>query len=116
VIAASKEFKMKRMQELLKEWESEAQVKPAVNAIVVNLAVRDYARIRALAELFRGRNEAQLVTELLAAALDEVEEALPYIQGKTVIAEDEFGDPIYEDVGMTHKFEQLTKKHLAAIK
>jgi hypothetical protein len=116
VIAASKEFNMKRMQALLKEWDSLVQDMPIMNTIAVNLSARDYARIRALAELFKGRNEAQLVTELLTAALDEVEEALPYVQGKTVIAEDELGDPIYEDVGMTHKFEQLTKKHLAAIK
>jgi len=32
-----------------------------------------------------------------------------------VIAEDEFGDPIYEDIGLTRKFEQLKKKYSSSL-
>jgi len=48
---------------------------------------------------------------LLSTALDELEEALPYVPGTKIVAEDEFGDPIYEDVGVTPLFEELSRKY-----
>lgn len=106
---------MNRMKQLLKEWMLDSQSGPMVKKVAVNLTARDYARICALVELYNGRGEEQIISELLTAALDEVEEALPYIPGKVVIAEDEFGDPVYEDIGLTHKFEELTKKYSASM-
>jgi hypothetical protein len=48
-----------------------------------------------------------IVTDLLHSALNEVEAALPYAQGSRVIAEDEQGDPIYEDAGPAAEFHRL---------
>ncbi len=107
---------MNRMKQLIKAWEADSRSEPAVNEITVKLTSRDYARVRALAEVFPGRTEAQLVGELLSTALDEVEEALPYVPGKKVVAEDEFGDPIYEDVGLTPRFEELARKYASMLK
>jgi len=36
---------------------------------------------------------------------------MPYIAGKKVISSDEQGDPIYEDVGLTPRFVELTRKN-----
>jgi len=52
-----------------------------------------------------------MVTDLLGAAIDEVEATMPYIPGSKVIREDDHGDPVYEDAGMTPKFLELTRKH-----
>lgn len=100
----------------MKEWEANTHAKPVVKEITTRLTSRDYARIRALAELYSGLTEEQIVSELLATALDEFEEALPYIPGKKIIAEDEFSDPVYEDIGLTPKFEELTKKYSTLMK
>ena len=101
---------MNRVKQLLNDWALESQTRPRVKSVSVKLTSQDYARIRALAEIYPDRSEDQILSELLSAILDEVEEALPYIPGKTVVAEDEFGDPVYEDLGLTRKFEQLIKK------
>ncbi len=107
---------MNKMRHLINQWEANSHVKPVVKEITARLTSRDYARIRALTELYSGLTEEQIVSELLATALDEFEEALPYIPGKKVIAEDEFNDPIYEDIGLTPKFEELTKKYSSLMK
>lgn len=107
---------MSRMQELIKEWEEASRAEPMVKAVPIQLSAYDYGRICALAEIFPARPQEQILSELVSAALDEVEEAFPYIQGKQVIARDEFGDPIYADEGLTHKFEELTKRYVASLK
>jgi hypothetical protein len=105
---------MNRVKQLLNDWARESQTRPRVKSVAVKLTTQDYARIRALAEIYPERSEEQILSELLSAILDEVEEALPYIPGKIVVAEDEFGDPVYEDLGLTRKFEQLKKKYSKA--
>lgn len=106
---------MNRIKKLLNEWALESQTRPRVKSVAVKLTTHDYARIRALTEIFPERSEEQILSELLSATLDEVEEALPYIPGKIIVAEDEFGDPVYEDLGLTRKFEQLTKKYSKSV-
>ena len=51
----------------------------------------------------------------MTPGLDELEVAMPYVQGTRVIAEDDRGDPIYEDVGNTARFHTLIKKHVATL-
>ena len=61
------------------------------------------------------QDHGAIITELLSAALDTLEAALPYEQGERIIAEDECGDPIYEDVGPTPHFLMLAKQHAARL-
>ena len=51
----------------------------------------------------------KIIADLLHAGLDEIEAAMPYVPGSKIIREDEFGDPVYEDVGMTPRFLDLVK-------
>ena len=81
----------------------------------MRLSVHDAARIAALVEMFPHKPEGEIIAELLALALDQLEAALPYEQGNRVIAEDEMGDPVYEDVGLTPRFLALSKKHAARL-
>lgn len=100
-----------RIKDLINEWEQRAAAPRTEEAYAVRLPLHDAARLRALAEMYPGREPADLITDLLAAALDELEAALPYVQGKRVIAEDDYSDPIYEDAGPTPRFVALTRKH-----
>ncbi|MGE8454393.1 MAG: pilin assembly protein, partial [Pseudomonadales bacterium] len=50
--------------------------------------------------------------ELVAAALEELEASFPYVQGRQVIATDEEGDPLFEDIGPTPRFLSLSRRHL----
>lgn len=99
------------IKELLQAWEKSSAVKMAPHEYRVRLPLHDAARVAALAEMYPLKSETEIITELLGIALDQVEAAFPYEQGSKVIAEDELGDPMYEDVGPTPRFLDLSKKH-----
>ncbi len=101
---------------LIKRWEETASDELTVRKYAVQLPLDDAARIDALAEMYPARSQTQLITELLSAALDAVETAMPYERGSNIISRDELGDPIYEDVGPTPRFLTLTKRHAALLR
>jgi len=101
------------LKELVAQWESHAHGVLTKDTYAVHLLVEDAAKIDALAEMYPKRTKEQLIRELLSAALAQLEESFPYVQGSTIVATDEMGDAIYEDVGSTPQFMALTKKYLA---
>ena len=100
-----------KISELLAEWEKSASEVRAPHKYSIKLPLSVAARVRALAEMYPGRSENGIVIDLLTTALDELLEALPYTQGDSVMGEDEFGEPIYKDVGLTPYFIELTHKY-----
>lgn len=80
------------------------------------LPVRDAARLEALCALFPGVERQTLINQLLQAALDEIESTMPYVQGPQVVATDEQGDPIYEDVGQTPEYLRLRRQFSEQLK
>ena len=101
-----------RIAELIQRWGNEGHERTSVRAYSVHLPLRDAARIEALHVMYPGRSESQLIADLVRAALDELEVAMPYIPGKHIIAEDDYGDPIYEDLGPTPQFYSLSHEIL----
>lgn len=102
---------------LLDRWKKDAAPQLTAGEYSIRLPLDDAARLRALGALFPGRSAEELITDLLHASLDEVAAAMPYERGAKVISHDDQGDPLYEDVGMTPRFVELTrefKKTLAA--
>jgi hypothetical protein len=95
---------------LLDRWKKEAAPARTASEYSVRLSLDDAARLRALAALFPGQRVEELVTDLLHAALDEVAAAMPYEPGPKIISRDDQGDPVYEDVGLTPRFVELTRK------
>lgn len=104
-----------KVKQLIDTWEQTASEVRTVREYRVRLPVHDAAKLAALRDMYPGRSESDLITDLLSAALDDLEAAFPYVQGQRIIAEDEQGDPIYEDVGNTPRFRALSKKHLARL-
>lgn len=97
--------------ELLQSWRESAAAPRTVRSYAVRLPLEDAAQLAALADMFPGRSAEQLLTELLGNALKEIAAAMPYVAGQRVISTDEQGDPVYEDVGPTPRFMQLTREH-----
>lgn len=104
-----------KYQKLLKQWEEKAEEQREMREYTLRLPRYELAKIRALTEMYPGRSEAELLSDLLITALHELEAAFPYIQGDRVVAEDESGDPIFEDVGPTPRFIHLTRKYAAQL-
>jgi hypothetical protein len=107
---------MKRLEQLLEKWQSEAAKAELAQELTINLNQTDAARVNALADLYPKLTSEEVVVKLLNIALDEVEASFPYIKGTKVVAQDEEGDPIYEDQGLTPKYLELTRKHYKLLK
>jgi hypothetical protein len=101
-----------RIAELIQRWAKEGHAPTSVRTYAVHLPLRDAARVEALHVMYPNYSDAQLMADLIRAALDELEVAMPYIPGSRIIAEDDYGDPIYEDLGPTPKFYALSHEIL----
>ncbi len=95
---------------LLDRWKQEAAPPRTAEEYAIRLALDDASRLHALAELFPGRRLEDIISDLLHTALDEIAAAIPYERGPRVISRDEQGDPVYEDIGLTPRFVELTRK------
>ncbi len=100
---------------LLDAWSAEQKPVTTRETYNVNLDVNDAAKVHALTEMFPGVDRERIITDLLSMALDNLEAAIPYEPGTRIIREDDQGDPIYEDAGLTPHFLELVKKHLETL-
>ena len=96
---------------LLDRWRKTPAPARTAKEYAVRLTLDDAARLQALAELFPGQTIEEIVTDLLGAGLDEIAAAMPYERGPRVISRDDQGDPVYEDIGLTPRFVELTRKY-----
>ena len=100
-----------KIRELLNIWNRESSDPRESTEHRVKLTLYDSAKLAALSELFPGRSEQQLLSELISAALDELQGSFPYIQSPRIQALDEQGDPIYAGAGLGPSFHQLSRKY-----
>lgn len=101
-----------KIRELVRHWEQNAKARLTRSRYQIHLELEAAARLAALAEMYPKRSPEELLGELISAALDELESSLPYIKGSQVIATDEQGDQLYEDIGPTPRFLALSRKYL----
>jgi hypothetical protein len=101
-----------KIRELVQHWQENAQGRLSTTAYQIHLDLEAAARLAALQEMYPKHHVEELLGELLGAALDELETSLPYVKGSKVVATDEQGDPLYEDIGLTPRFLALSRRHL----
>jgi hypothetical protein len=95
---------------LLDRWKKDAAPVRTAREYAIRLPLDDASRLHALAELFPGQPIELIITDLLSAGLDEIAAAMPYERGSKVISRDDHGDPLYEDIGLTPRFVELTRQ------
>lgn len=101
-----------KIRELAQHWEENAKGRLTKTGYTLHLDVEAAARLAAIAEMYPKRQTEELLGELIGAALEELETSFPYIQGRQVVATDEEGDPLYEDIGPTPRFLALSRRYL----
>ncbi|CRM52821.1 hypothetical protein H097_05976 [Pseudomonas sp. FH4] len=101
-----------KIRELAQQWEETAKGRLTKTEYAIHLDVEAAARLAAIREMYPKRSTEELLGELIGAALEELEASFPYIQGRNVVATDEEGDPLYEDVGPTPRFLSLSRRYL----
>jgi hypothetical protein len=95
---------------LLDRWKKTAVPQKTEREYSIRFNLDDAARLHALAELFPGQTLEEILSDLLRASLDEIAAVMPYERGSKVISSDDHGDPVYEDIGMTPRFVELSRK------
>ncbi|AJO76819.1 MULTISPECIES: hypothetical protein [Pseudomonas] len=101
-----------KIRELAQHWEENAKGRLTKTGYTIHLDVEAAARLAAIAEMYPKRSTEELLGELIGAALEELETSFPYVQGQQVVATDEEGDPLYEDIGPTPRFLALSRRYL----
>lgn len=101
-----------KIRELAQQWEETAKGRLTKTEYAIHLDVEAAARLAAIREMYPKRSTEELLGELIGAALEELEASFPYIRGQHVVATDEEGDPLYEDVGPTPRFLSLSRRYL----
>lgn len=100
-----------KVRELLQHWNGARAPELTAERYAIRLTVEEAARVHALAELYSSVSVEDILRDLISAALVEVEEAMPYVPGPTVVSVDDHGDPVFEDAGPTPRFIALARKH-----
>lgn len=104
-----------KIRELVPHWEQNAKGRMTRNCYQIHLDVEAAARLAALAEMYPKRRAEDLLGELLGAALEELEASFPYVKGTQIVATDEQGEPLFEDIGPTPRFLALSRRYLAEL-
>lgn len=105
-----------KIKDLVDYWDKHARGRLTRDAYFVALSDEHHEQLEKLAALYPLKSPQDLMRDLISAALDELETSFPYIQGSRVVAYDEDGFEIYEDVGLTPKFVSLSQKHIRRLK
>ncbi|MDH1264290.1 MULTISPECIES: pilin assembly protein [unclassified Pseudomonas] len=101
-----------KIRELVRHWEQNAKGRLSMSPYHIHLDLEAAARLAALSEMYPKRRPEDIIGELIGAALEELETSLPYVKGSQVVATDEEGHPLYEDIGPTPRFLALSRKYL----
>ena len=101
-----------KIRELAQHWEENAQGRLTKTRYSIHLDMESAARLSALTEMYPKHHPEELLGELIGAALEELEASFPYVKGQHVVATDEEGDPLYEDIGPTPRFLALSRRYL----
>lgn len=104
------------IRDLLSNWQASSSERQTAREYRIRLPLKDAARVQALVEMFPACGEDELLADLVAAALDELEQAMPYVPGSRVVSEDDYGDPVYEDAGPSPRYRELTRRFTRELK
>lgn len=75
------------------------------------LPVHVAAKISALSEMYPQKTRTEIVGDLLAAALEDLADGMPFVKGKFLFQDHATGEDVYEDIGPASKFWKLSNKY-----
>lgn len=105
-----------KLDQLIDYWDRHARGRLADSPMTVKLSEADKRKLDALAYHYPLKSREALLRDMLGAAMNELETSFPYREGSAVVARDEDGFEIYEDVGLTPRFLKLIQKHMKNLK
>src|SRR3990172_5390397 len=99
-------------EDLVKVWDAPDNTRLTPKQVSIRLPIMVAAKISALCEMYPRKTKTEMIGDLLATVLDQLEEGLPSIDGKLLGINPEDDEPIYEESGLKGRFRELTQKYL----
>ena len=97
-------------------WNSPDNSRLTSKQVSFRLPVHVAAKISALCDMYPTKTRTQIVGDLLASALADVEKALPCLKGPSLRGHrDEDGNELFEAVGPAVTFRERTNEHFATL-
>jgi len=100
--------------ELARLWAAPDNSRLTAKQYSLRLPIHVAAKINALCDLYPHKNRTQIVGDLLASALVDLEDALPSYQADEPFTHDEDG-PVYETYGPKVEFRRLAEQYEEAL-
>ena len=102
-----------RTNDLLKVWGAFDNKRLCAKQFSIRLPVHVAARIAALCEMYPSKTRTDIINDLLATALDQIEESLPIYKSNDPVEID--GKDIYPNEGPRVEFQMLANRHYAEL-
>lgn len=102
---------MNPFDELPRKWSRFGRGQLTRRSYPIAVPTEDLAILQKLYDRYPRLDQAEIIRDLLAAALLDMEQSIPYEPGRKVIATDEWGDEVYEDSGLTPRYLNLTQHY-----
>jgi hypothetical protein len=102
-----------KTRELVTIWGAPEAPKLTPKQISIRLPIIVAAKLSALCDLYPRKTKTEIIGDLLASALEQMEEDFPKVQGRVLEDESDLERMmVYEDDGMRSKYLNLTEKYL----
>jgi len=101
-----------KVRDLISEWQANSAAADTMVSREVRMTGYDAAKVAALCDIFPGVDEQRILTDLVAAALDELSGSFAYEPGDEIAGYDETGEPMYADAGLRPRFQQLARRYM----
>jgi hypothetical protein len=101
--------------DLVKVWDAPDNTRLTPKQVSIRLPIMVAAKISALGEMYPRKTKTELIGDLLATALDQLEDGLPSVDGKLLGVHPDGDVPIYEESWMQARFRELTQKYLGKL-
>ena len=104
-----------KAKELVSVWSAPDNSRLTAKQTSFRLPVHVAAQINALCELYPSKTRTQIVADLLAAALSEIEYQIPTFAGEFVDNHPDTGEKMFREAGDRAKFRHATNRHYSEL-
>jgi hypothetical protein len=104
-----------KARDLHKLWSAPDSARLTPQPLALRLPLHVAARVQALCDIYPHKSQTEIIADLLAAALAEVEQSFPPIKGALLGQDEASGGMRYEDVGPSAKYRRLANDYYLAM-
>ncbi len=104
---------MMKPEDLLKVWDAPDHSRLTPKQISIRLPILVSAKLSALNEMYPSKNKSQMICDLIATAIDQLEQGFPVEKGEIIGEDPDTGKEIYREYrNVENRYRELTTKYL----